>query len=103
MRLIGLGVVAAVLMAGCTPEIEAELAEERKPRVIAATPVSVTVSQYGNSMVNTKPEAATTVLATQTCKSLGKSNAVYSSFTDPDEDNMFNPEYMRNHQFFLCQ
>lgn len=103
MRLIGVGVVSSLLLAGCTPEMEARMAEDRKPRVIAATPVSVTVSQYGNSMVNTRPEALTTHLAAKTCESMGKSKAVHSSFTDPDRDNMFDPEYMRNHQFFLCQ
>lgn len=101
-KFLVLGSVALVA-AGCTPEMEASLAEERKPRVIAATPVSVTVSQYGNSMVNTRPEAATVFLAAKTCESMGKSKAVHSSFTDPDKGNMFDPEYMRNHQFFLCQ
>ena len=102
MRIVGL-YVAIFMIAGCTPEIDAELAEDRKPRVVAATPVSVKISQHGNDMVNRDPEQATLILAEQTCKGLGKGRAVYSSYTRSGEDNFLSPEYMRNHHFFLCQ
>lgn len=96
----GLSVLALV---GCTPDYQEKMADDRKPRVISATPVSVTISQYGNSLINRAPLAETIDLAQKTCKGLGKQSAVYSSVTDPDKSSAFDPEYMRNHQFFLCQ
>lgn len=102
MRIAGFCLVFSVI-AGCTPEIDAEMAEDFKPRVVGATPVSVTISQHGNDMVNRDPEQATLILAEQTCKGMGKQSAVYSSYTRSGESNFLSPEYMRNHHFFLCQ
>lgn len=102
MRIVGL-CVAIFMIAGCTPEMDAAIAEDYKPRVIAATAVSVTVSQHGGSWGTTAPTPATIALATQTCTGLGKKNAVHSSFTHSDEENFLDPEYYRTHQFFLCQ
>ena len=97
------GIAICVILAGCTEDMAQRMEEDNKPRVIALNQSSVKISQYGNAMVNRDPLPATIALAKETCGSMGK-NAQFSSTTIPDDNGMsiFDPEYMRNHQFFIC-
>ena len=93
-----------VVVSGCTmEEYQQQFAEDTKPRVFNVTPVSVTISQYGNAMTNRAPLPASIALANETCINMGFSSASHASFTDPDKASSFDPEFMRNHQLFLCQ
>mgnify|MGYP003565725512 CR=1 FL=1 len=102
MRLY-VAITVCVALAGCSEEMAQRMEEENKPRVIALNQSSVKISQHGNALVNRDPLPETVALAEETCGSMGKT-ARFSSTTIPDDSgkSMFDPEYMRNHQFFIC-
>lgn len=101
MKTVFTFVAAIVVLSACTPEMQQRLEDDKKPRIVSLNDHSVTVSQYGNSMTNRKPLPDTISLAEKTCASMNK-KAVYASFTDPDKDSYLDPEFMRNHQLFIC-
>jgi hypothetical protein len=106
MKVIFFSAIAMLFLAGCvtplSPEHKRRMAESNKPRVISINEFSVTVSQYGNSMLGKRPSAETVALANQSCKSVGKKQASWASFSDPDKASAFDPEFMRNHHLFMC-
>lgn len=93
-KFLALGSVALVV-AGCTPEMEASMARASAPKVVAVNAHSVTVSAQGNTMRFPGPDAATRQLALKTCKSIGKNDLRYQS-------TKHEAEFYRNHHLFLC-
>ena len=101
-RMKSILVCTFLVLSGCSPEMAENMKEQNKPRVVAITAFSVTVSQYGNALVSSKPSSETIALANESCITAGKKRATWASYSVPNNQGMFDPEYMRNHQLFMC-